>query len=198
MYPFVFVEDDPLVAKSMMRCFADTKYGATWVTTVADARAELATRRDLTGIVSDYHLPDGTGLELVLEARERIPGLPAVLTTGDSDGEVNNRATGSRIPLLRKPFDPDALAPFYEDMIAFERSPFGPRVTNLALESDLSSRELEALRRALGNTSLEASAAEMGISAHTLRGYRRQALRKLRASSFAVVASRLGLVDPAD
>lgn len=195
MYPFLYVEDDPLVARSMMRCFAETPYRATLVTTVAGARAELAARHDLTGIVSDYHLPDGTGLELVLEARERIPGLPALLTTGDSDGVVNNRATGSRIPLLRKPFDPEALAPFYEEMIAFERSAFGPRVTRLGFDSDLSFRELEALRTALAGRSLKVSAAHLRLSANTVRSYRRQVLNKVGASSFAEIAARLGLED---
>ena len=50
-------------------------------------------------LITDLGLPDIDGLELISRAREKLPGLPAVLTTGRSD-----RPEGDFV-FLAKPYD---------------------------------------------------------------------------------------------
>jgi DNA-binding NtrC family response regulator len=55
---------------------------------------------------------DGVGL--ASEVRSLYPHLPVVLTTGYSDAA---QAVPPNLPILRKPFDTDALRSFMQDMM---------------------------------------------------------------------------------
>jgi signal transduction histidine kinase/ActR/RegA family two-component response regulator len=60
-------------------------------------------------LVVDYAMPDMTGAELIVLARERIPDLPVVLATGYADMAEVGRVVGTQSVLL-KPFDISTLA----------------------------------------------------------------------------------------
>ena len=62
------------------------------------------------GIIADYHLDKGDGIETILALRGMYgSGLPAVLVTADRTDEVRERATGHDIRVLNKPVRPAAL-----------------------------------------------------------------------------------------
>ena len=71
------------------------------------------TKLDL--VFSDIVMPgtiDGVGL--ASEIRSRYPNLPVILTTGYSDAA---QAAPPNLPILRKPFDTDALRGFIQDTV---------------------------------------------------------------------------------
>jgi DNA-binding LytR/AlgR family response regulator len=66
-------------------------------------------------VFSDIVMPgtiDGVGL--ASEIRSHYPGVPVVLTTGYSDAA---QTVPADLPILRKPFDTDALRGFIKDTI---------------------------------------------------------------------------------
>ena len=56
-------------------------------------------------LVTDYAMPDISGLDLYRVASERRPGLPAILVTGFADVEDGSVP----LPVLTKPFTGDQL-----------------------------------------------------------------------------------------
>jgi two-component system response regulator FixJ len=60
-------------------------------------------------LVTDYHMPELNGLELVAKLRERHVSLPAVLVTGLPSEELRNRAAEAGVALLAKPVLDDRL-----------------------------------------------------------------------------------------
>ena len=86
------------------------------------ARVIAAPRRDQLGrlldgepeapqvIIADYHLDDGTGLDVIADMRARYgTGIVAVLATADRSTELRNQCVAGDIQLLNKPLKPAAL-----------------------------------------------------------------------------------------
>jgi PAS domain S-box-containing protein len=60
-------------------------------------------------LISDYAMPHVSGAEVIRQARETRPGLPAILITGYADAQsISRRPEG--VQILAKPFTPDQLA----------------------------------------------------------------------------------------
>jgi signal transduction histidine kinase len=63
-----------------------------------------------TGLLVDYHLDNGNGLEAVAALRRRLHGeLPAILITADRSPRVRAEARAANIQVLHKPIKPAAL-----------------------------------------------------------------------------------------
>jgi DNA-binding response OmpR family regulator len=60
----------------------------------------------------DYAIGDGTGLEVVAEARRLHVTAPALLLTAMSPRSVRDRAELQGVALMEKPFEPDELRAF--------------------------------------------------------------------------------------
>jgi two-component system, LuxR family, response regulator FixJ len=54
-------------------------------------------------LVTDYHMPDMTGLELVAQLRVRQISIPAVLMTANPTENLRNRAAAAGISIIDKP-----------------------------------------------------------------------------------------------
>jgi Na+/proline symporter/CheY-like chemotaxis protein len=61
------------------------------------------------GLLVDYHLDHGTGIEAIIALRHRCGDLPAILITADRSPAVRERARAEGIQLLHKPIKPAAL-----------------------------------------------------------------------------------------
>ncbi|WP_412067781.1 ATP-binding protein [Rubrivirga sp. IMCC43871] len=70
------------------------------------ALAELAKDADLDAVVTDLSMPDMSGRELAAAIRQRHPGLPVLLLTGDTDAEADGADVAA---VVKKPFQLDAL-----------------------------------------------------------------------------------------
>jgi len=54
-------------------------------------------------LVTDYHMPDMTGLELVDQLRDRQISIPAILMTANPTQILRNRAEAAGISIIDKP-----------------------------------------------------------------------------------------------
>jgi DNA-binding response OmpR family regulator len=100
----VIVEDEPQIGDVLAEYLRAEGFTATVCSTVAEATAMLATSRpDL--LLLDVSLPDGSGLDILREVRDR--GIPAIVVTARA-GEVD-RIVGLEIgadDYVTKPFSP--------------------------------------------------------------------------------------------
>jgi PAS domain S-box-containing protein len=118
----LLVDDDPAVRVVLAAMLAEQGHA---VTEAADATAALAlfdTNIAADVLVTDLTMPgDMDGLALVLEARRRRPGLPAVLITGDAGAAGHHaleRVSGSGpFAMLNKPVSAKALTAQVADLL---------------------------------------------------------------------------------
>ncbi len=185
------LEDLRLARDALRRVLARAPYVLHDAGTLAEARELLRARDDWCGIIADYHLPDGTGFELVREVLARFPGLPVVIVTGDDSSEVTNEVTSTSTRFLRKPFGIAHLEPFLASVARFEGSPRGPRVTALAREQRLSPRELDVFRPSLDETPILEIGLALGIRESTVRAHRANVLRNVGAPDLETLRRRL-------
>ncbi len=79
-----------------------------------DLKTALAVIRkkkiDLSGMLVDYHLDDGNGIDAIVELRRRLKAdLPAILITADRSRKVRDEARLRDVPIMHKPIKPAAL-----------------------------------------------------------------------------------------
>lgn len=100
----LIVEDDPLIADSLIRCLGQSGNTVEALASLSEARAALAhSRFDL--LLLDLGLPDGNGLTLLAELRKRGNSTPVLILT--ARGEVEERVQGLDLgadDYLAKPF----------------------------------------------------------------------------------------------
>jgi len=87
----LIVEDDIALRKMLTWDFEDLGYTVTGVTSCQQAR-EQAARYDFDLALIDYHLPDGTGVDLLKDLRARRPEMPIIMSSGLSCAETASRA----------------------------------------------------------------------------------------------------------
>ena len=62
------------------------------------------------GLLVDYHLDRGNGIEAIMALRRMCGDLPAILITADRSPAVREEARAQNIVVLHKPLKPAALA----------------------------------------------------------------------------------------
>jgi signal transduction histidine kinase/AmiR/NasT family two-component response regulator len=84
------VEDNPLDADLVRRAWRDDDPGATIVVvpTLAQARSVLAGTPSFDAVLLDLNLPDGHGLDLLAEIRDRSLPIAVVALTGQGDEDL--------------------------------------------------------------------------------------------------------------
>lgn len=106
----LIVEDDEVLADGLAEGLRLFGFTADRVATLADGRAALETG-GFAGMVLDLMLPDGPGLDLLVELRARGDRLPVLLLTARD--QVRDRVRGldaGADDYLGKPFDLEELA----------------------------------------------------------------------------------------
>jgi Na+/proline symporter/signal transduction histidine kinase len=74
------------------------------------ARALLSAGEPPVGVLVDYHLDTGNGIDAIRELRQRFGAdLNAILITADRSPEVRDDARAENVPVLHKPLKPAAL-----------------------------------------------------------------------------------------
>lgn len=98
------VEDDELIASSLVRALSAQGYEAERVATLAAAEEAVRSRPpDL--VLCDLSLPDGDGLELVKQLQVDRPVLPVlVLTARDEEADVVVGLSTGAVDYVTKPF----------------------------------------------------------------------------------------------
>jgi CheY-like chemotaxis protein len=112
--PTVLVVDDSAeVAQVTSSLFEHLGYNTVYRDSAEAALKLLDEGKKFELVFSDIVMPgtiDGVGL--ASEIRSRYPDLPVILTTGYSDAA---QTAPPNLPILRKPFDTDALRDFIQD-----------------------------------------------------------------------------------
>lgn len=186
---FLAVEDEALVARAFVRGIQRRGFGECIVaTTAGEARRHLNDGSTFTALVIDVGLPDGSGLDLLEDARARAHALtPALVLSGSNDRDHINRATELDARYLVKPLELERLAVFLEDSISLSRR------LDIALRSRCLSETLTDIlkRSALGETR-EAIALARGRSRKTVENQIERVRELTGQPSFqALVASVL-------
>jgi DNA-binding response OmpR family regulator len=107
--PFVilYVEDDAYIRESIAELLATAERRILGVADGAAAREALRAQKvDL--LMTDIHLPDGSGLDVAREALLQNPRMPVIVCSGDGSND-GTRSLGPTAHVLRKPFDLDEL-----------------------------------------------------------------------------------------
>jgi PAS domain S-box-containing protein len=77
-------------------------------------------------LISDYAMPHLSGAEVIRQAREMRPGLPAIIITGYADAQsISRRPEG--VQILAKPFTPEQLTAAIASAVADAHAPAATR-----------------------------------------------------------------------
>lgn len=107
----LIVEDNQELAELLSKGFEAAHFDSDVLSSVADARAALATTQ-YAAVILDLGLPDGDGLEILSEIRRRDHPLPVLVLT--ARGSVDDRVSG-----LRRGADDYLVKPFaFAELVA--------------------------------------------------------------------------------
>ena len=111
---FLLVEDQPAVARGIVRVLR--AYGSTEVvkTVAAAVRAVRDPAREWAALFVDIALPDGSGFDVLTQARAVHDSLPMLVMTGRDDTATANRAFDLGANCLLKPIEGSRIAAFVE------------------------------------------------------------------------------------
>lgn len=112
--PFVilYVEDNDLVRESFAELLATGDRRVVCVADGAGAREALR-EQNVDLLMTDIHLPDGSGLDLAREALAQNPALPVIVCSGQDLKDVASSLGPTAHP-LQKPFELDELETLIE------------------------------------------------------------------------------------
>jgi Na+/proline symporter/signal transduction histidine kinase/ActR/RegA family two-component response regulator len=105
------IDNDPKILDGMAALLRSWECEAILATGLSEAVTRLQiSARSPGGLLVDYHLDGGNGIEAVVELR-RLLGteIPAVLITADRSAEVREAARALAVQVLNKPLKPAAL-----------------------------------------------------------------------------------------
>ena len=204
----VLIVDDERLFAELMRVALSSAPDIEVVGVIHDVASALALAPDLRPavVLSDYHLPDGTGADVARSLRRLAPAVSVLILTGDPSNVVlADVARSGAVGHLTKARD-------LSDVVTAVRLAAGGEILfapselqrllvadrpEQTLDEPLTLRELEVLRMLAGGASTIVASELLGISTATLRAHVQAILRKLGAHSrleAVAEAARLGLV----
>jgi DNA-binding NarL/FixJ family response regulator len=204
----VLIVDDERLFAELMRVALSSAPDIEVIGVVHDVAAAVASAPALhpAVVLSDYHLPDGTGADIARALRHSAPSVSVLILTGDpSNAVLADVARSGAVGHLTKARDLDAVVSAVR-LAAGGEILFSPSELQRllvagrpeqTLEEPLTVRELEVLRILAGGASTTAASELLGISTATLRAHVQAILRKLGAHSrleAVAEAARLGLI----
>jgi len=189
---FLVVEDDGAVRRTLVRGLSS--HGTVEsVGTCAAARMALRAR-SFDGIVLDVGLPDGSGVDLIKYAHDRLPGVCILVLTGTSDHTVITKTHDAGARFLLKPCDGQQLDVLAAD--ARTRKTARERRTRAALlrwteDYELTETEIELLELACAGVPRETFASSRGVRPDTIRKQVQMLLRKTGHDTFEAAVNGL-------
>lgn len=157
-------------------------------------------------VLSDYHLPDGTGADIARTVRATLPDTAVLILTGDPSATVlSDVARSGAVGHMTKDRGFEEVVEGVRLAAAGEILFAPSELQRLLLEREtprkivepLTGRELEVLQRLAEGLSTADASRALGISTATLRAHVQSVLRKLGAHSrleAVAEAARIGLI----
>lgn len=104
MRQIVIVEDDRDLNRGLCRALKEADCSVVSCHDLREARRQLALG-GVSLLLLDIGLPDGSGLELLREVKQRTPGLPVILlTANDTDEDIVGGLESGADDYITKPF----------------------------------------------------------------------------------------------
>lgn len=106
----LFVEDNPVLLQAyalMLR--PDAEHWEIGTALEANTALQMMRETPYDVVVSDMALPGKSGLELLVEVRQRYPATARIMVSGLTDQEAVARALGTTHQFISKPVDPRTL-----------------------------------------------------------------------------------------
>ena len=214
----LFVDDDPLILRSMRRLFGDT-HDIQTAQSGPEALALLAKGPQPAVAVVDQQMPGMSGIDVLRGLRQDYPDTVRIMLTGQADLPVAMDAVnrGQVFRFLTKPVDVPSLQQMVaESMEAFQQRNEENRLVAQAmalgradgpgreasalqqlLEARLTTREMDVLRLIGQGRASKEIGPRLGISPRTVDVHRSHILEKLtlhNSTSLVRVAVKAGLV----
>jgi DNA-binding NarL/FixJ family response regulator len=107
----LLVEDDPPTCMRLKDALADAGFQVTAAMTLGEGRASLANGVPRV-LLTDLQLPDGHGIELIRETRQRFPGtdIMVISALGDEESVISAITVGATGYILKDAFPADIAA----------------------------------------------------------------------------------------
>lgn len=191
-YDLLYVEDQSLQHRALGRLLDDGPVRLHPALDVARGFGLLEREFNWCGVLADYHLPDGTGMEVVTRARALWPSIPSLVVTADDGHEINHECALAGVGCIRKPFGSRLLEPFIAEVVDYGRAGLGVPLTRLALDIGATTKEEQILRLALVESMSRRQLADaLGVSENTIKTHIRRLLAKANASCLEEFRARL-------
>ncbi len=199
---FLVVEDHKGVASTyrrILRLLGDV----TLAHDLAGALDALASRPHWTALLIDWHLPDGSGLDLITACRQRHGNVPTLVFTGDICNEVVNLAYDLDVEIVSKPMGEARLTGFARRamaMVPAGADPVVALVRDWHERYELTSAEAFIFRSVLRGTSREALAEMLRVELSTVKKHVHNLVQKTGDPSLdaAVIRAQREIIDRKD
>jgi DNA-binding response OmpR family regulator len=179
----LMVEDEWGVSRNFPKLAGAVGWDATIASSVRAARAVLVDRFD--ALVIDLGLPDGSGFDVIVRARELSPHVPALILTASFEAADINRAQAMRAEYLVKPEGMDLIQGFLVRCRDLDPTHLHDEVAAVARKLGLSVRLHAVLLAAtLESTNREILAKRLEKSPATIKTQVLHILARTGASSF--------------
>lgn len=189
---FLIAEDDELVGRILVRTLSE--HGRTeLVTTVQEAR-NILREQSFTAVVVDVGLPDGSGLDLIMDARTQDPHMAALVVSGRVDERRLAEAHHLGVSFLLKPVDTRELGLFAVRTRAKTRSRherIAAVAERWAVQYDLTPAEAAVLQLAAKGAPRAKLAEMRGVAPSTVKKQVQVLLTKTGDNTLEVAVSRM-------
>jgi DNA-binding NarL/FixJ family response regulator len=190
----LLVEDDPPTLWRLQDALVKAGFDVAPAATLAEARASLAARVPKV-LLTDLQLPDGHGVELIREIRQRFPDtdIMVISALGDEESVISAITVGATGYILKDAFPTDIAATVRELVAghspisasiarfivrrtqALAEPPPGPELNT----AKLTPREIDILWGIAKGFSYAEIATHLGMSRQTVPGHIKSIYRKL-------------------
>lgn len=144
------------------------------------------------GSVISSQLPDGPGMDLVYELRERHPQVPLLIVIDESDDAPVDVALTARAAVLKKPLIDAGIEAFGRQAIAYcwtSDARVAALVDQYSQDQSLEPREVELVAAAVAGHGRSSLVKTFGVTENTLKSQIRNLLTKSGAASLDSLAN---------
>ncbi len=193
MKSILVVEDNEIVVRSLERFFSRTDSTLIVTRSLREARGVLASDQEITAMIVDLGLPDGSGLELLAETSALEPRIPTMVMSGTWSDEMVRRAQIFGALFVPKPASADNLHAFlkWAHGTASARTTLHRELSELTTRHGLTKREAEIVAFAARGMTRSEIIKELGISPNTMKTLTRRMLKKAKKSGLDELRSEL-------